>query len=102
MVSVDATIAIAFGLAATIISLITIYIMWKDRSSRRNDSRTGDIEMRDQLRPVRRDSQDEMAPMIPLDDSQVARLPAADPHEFHRAVGDFFHAMARMLNPPTP
>ena len=41
-VSVDATIAIAFGLAATIISLITIYIMWKDRDSRRTDSRSGE------------------------------------------------------------
>ena len=41
-VSVDATIAIAFGLAATIISLITIYIMWKDRSLRMSDSRRGE------------------------------------------------------------
>jgi hypothetical protein len=41
-VSVDATIAIAFGLGATIISLITIYIMWKDRDSRRTDSRSGE------------------------------------------------------------
>ncbi|KAN0121724.1 hypothetical protein V8E51_000050 [Hyaloscypha variabilis] len=30
-VSVDATIAIAFGLAATIISLIAIYIMWNGK-----------------------------------------------------------------------
>jgi FlaG/FlaF family flagellin (archaellin) len=31
----DATIAIAFGLAATITSLIAMYIMWQDRSARR-------------------------------------------------------------------
>jgi hypothetical protein len=49
---------------------------------------------------VRRDSQDETAPMIRLDDPQTVRLPAADPHEYHQAVGDFFHAMARMLNSP--
>ncbi|KAH8790008.1 hypothetical protein BGZ57DRAFT_923019 [Hyaloscypha finlandica] len=33
-VSIDAIIAIAFGLAATITSLIAIYIMWQDRSAR--------------------------------------------------------------------
>ncbi|PMD32571.1 hypothetical protein L207DRAFT_176443 [Hyaloscypha variabilis F] len=105
-VSVDATIAIAFGLAATIISLITIYIMWKDRSLRMSDSRRGDIEMADQQRPVHRDSQDDAAPMIQrerLDHPHVARLPVTDPHEFHRAVGDFFHAVSRMrMNPPSP
>jgi hypothetical protein len=35
-VSIDATIAIAFGLAATITSLIAIYIMWQDRNTRRH------------------------------------------------------------------
>jgi hypothetical protein len=48
--------------------------------------------MADQQRPVRRDSQDEAVPMIQrvrLDHSHVARLPVTDPHDFHRAVGDF-------------
>ncbi|KAN0095585.1 hypothetical protein V8E51_016296 [Hyaloscypha variabilis] len=101
MVSNDAIIAIAFGLVSTIIALITVYIMWKDRSSRTSESRSGDIELGEQHRPVQRSSQDAAAPLIPLDDPQVARLPRADPHELHQAVGDFFHAMARMLNPPT-
>lgn len=58
--------------------------------------------MRDQQDVVRRDSQDEAAPMIRLDDQQMTTVPATDPYEHHRAVGDFFHAMARMLKPPTP
>ena len=41
-VSVDAAIAITFGLAGTFVSLITIYIMWKDRSARRNETRSGE------------------------------------------------------------
>jgi len=42
-VSNDAIIAIAFGLISTIIALITVYIMWKDRSSRTSESTSGKV-----------------------------------------------------------
>jgi hypothetical protein len=120
-VSIDASIAIAFGLAATITSLIAIYIMWQDRNARRTalrssppeysnlvqqdehilTSATVDIEMEARRHLNNRESQDEAASMIRFEDQNLARLPTADPDEFRQAVGDLFHAMSIVLNPPS-